>query len=102
MHLVQLFLPLSDNTGRAFDKALFDAVRRMLAERFGGSTAFMRTPASGLWEDAEGELERDDVMLVETLVDALDRDWWNAYRRTLEKEFRQHEILVRALPVETL
>jgi hypothetical protein len=102
MHLVQLFLPLRDNAGRAFDKELFGEVRAALAERFGGSTAFVRAPAAGLWEDDEGDLQRDDVVLVEVLVETLDRAWWRDYRHALEQRFRQDAILVRALAAETL
>ena len=102
MHLVQLFLPLRDNDGAVFDRALFDEVRATLAERFGGSTAFVRSPASGLWEDDDGQLERDDVVLLEVMADPLDRAWWHDYRRALERRFRQDTILVRALPTEPL
>jgi len=102
MHLVQLFLPLRDNTGHPFEKARFDDVRAILAERFGGSTAFVRAPAAGLWEDAEGDLQRDDVILIEVLVEHLDRRWWKSYRRDLARAFDQEEILVRALPAEAL
>ena len=102
MHLVQLFLPLRDNAGRAFDRALFDEVRAALAERFGGSTAFVRAPAAGLWDDGGGDLQRDEVVLVEVLVDTLDRAWWREYRHALEQRFRQDAILVRALPADAL
>lgn len=102
MHLVQLFLPLRDGEGRPFDKAMFGDVRAALAERFGGSTAFVRSPAAGLWEDEDGDLQRDDVVLVEVLVETLDAAWWRDYRRALEQRFRQDAILVRALPAETL
>lgn len=102
MHLVQLFLPLRDNRGRAFDKALFGEVRAALAERFGGSTAFVRAPAAGLWEDGEGDLQRDDVVLVEVLVESLDHAWWRDYRHALQQRFRQDTVLVRALPAESL
>ena len=102
MYLVQLFLPLRDNAGRAFDKALFDEVRATLAGRFGGSTAFVRAPASGLWEGDDGDLQRDEVVLVEVQVDTLDRAWWRDYRHALEGRFRQDAILVRALPAEAL
>lgn len=47
MHLIQLFLPLYDNDGQAFAKPLFDTVRGELTERFGGVTAFVRSPAVG-------------------------------------------------------
>jgi hypothetical protein len=36
------------------------------------------------------------------MVERLERDWWDAYRRQLEAEFRQEKILVRAMPVEEL
>ena len=102
MHLVQLFLPLRDNTGAPFPRALFDAVRAELAERFGGVTAFVRSPAVGLWEDGEGEVQRDDVVLLEVMADHIDHGWWASYRRTLQGRFRQDEVLVRASVVERL
>ena len=63
MHLIQLFLPLYDNDGQPFPRALFDAVRAELAEAFGGVTAYTRAPATGLWEDDAGRVQRDDVLL---------------------------------------
>ena len=100
--LVQLFLPLRDNDGHAYPKAEFDRVRAELTERFGGATAFLRSPAVGAWEDDEGDIQRDDVVLMEVMADRLDHDWWTAYRESLEARFAQEEILVRATPVERL
>ena len=102
MHLIQLFLPLHDNDGQPFPRALFDAARAELAEAFGGVTAYTRAPATGLWEDDAGLVQRDDVLLFEVMADALDRAWWDAYRQTLEHRFRQDEVLVRATAVERL
>ena len=102
MHLVQLFLPLYDNAGRVFPRAMFDAVRAQLAERFGGVTAYVRSPAVGAWEDDEGVIRRDDVILVEVMCEALERAWWGAFATELAGRFAQEEILVRALAVETL
>lgn len=102
MHLVELFLPLRDNEGGAFPKALFDNVRAELAELFGGVTAFTRGPATGLWEDDEGDVQRDEVVLFEVMADQLDHAWWRNYRQTLEARFRQDEVLVRATAVERL
>lgn len=102
MHLVELFLPLRDNTGRPFPKALFDAVRAELADVHGGVTAFTRAPATGLWEDEAGEVQRDEVVLFEVMVEQLDHGWWRAYRTRLEGRFRQDEVLVRATSVERL
>jgi hypothetical protein len=101
-YLVQLFLPLYDNAGAAFPKALFDAVRRELTDAFGGATMFLRAPAVGAWEDDDGDVQRDEVVLVEVMADALDRAWWARYRSGLEQRFRQDEILLRALPAERL
>ncbi|GHA79498.1 hypothetical protein [Cognatilysobacter bugurensis] len=102
MHLVQLLLPLYDNSGASFERTRFDEVRAELAGEFGGVTAYVRAPAVGLWEDDDGECERDDVMLFEVLVESLDREWWARYRKTLERRFAQDSVLVRALPAEQL
>jgi hypothetical protein len=102
MHLVQLFLPLADDAGQRFPKAAFDAVRDDLAGRYGGVTAFVRSPAVGLWEDDAGHVERDDVVLFEVMVDAVDRAAWSALARELAVRFRQDEVMLRALPMERL
>lgn len=102
MHLVQLFLPLYDNAGQRFPRALFDATRSQLTERFGGVTAFSRAPATGLWEDDAGAVQRDEVVLLEVMVDHVDHAWWRDYRVALERRFRQDELLVRATLTERL
>jgi hypothetical protein len=102
MHLVQLFLPLADDAGQRFPKAEFDAVRDLLADRHGGVTSFVRAPAIGLWEDAAGHVERDDIVLFEVRVDVLDREAWATLARELARRFRQDEVLIRALPMERL
>ena len=61
MFLVQLLLPLRDNEGRPFGRADFERVRSELADRFGGVTAFLQSPASGIWkEPSEGDTQRDE------------------------------------------
>ena len=102
MHLIQLFLPLADDAGQRFPKAAFDAVRDDLAARYGGVTAFVRSPAVGLWEDDGGHVERDDVVLFEVMVDELDRGAWSALARDLAGKFRQDEVMLRAVPMERL
>jgi hypothetical protein len=102
MHLVQLLLPLYDNDGRRFDEAPFAAVRRELTARFGGVTAYTRSPATGLWKKDEGTVDRDEVVIVEVMVDELDRSWWRGYGRELAERFRQDSIVVRAIAVDTL
>jgi hypothetical protein len=102
VHLVQLLVPLYDNTGQPVPQHYFAAVREELTERFGGLTAYVRSPAQGSWKEAEGTVDRDDVVMCEVMVEELDREWWSGYRTRLEERFRQRELLMRALPVERL
>lgn len=101
MHLIEILLPLRDNQGRAFDPALLAGVREALVEKFGGLTAFSRSPAEGLWEEG-GERSRDEVIVIEVMSDYLDRDWWRRFRERLERDFRQKEVVVRARQAERL
>ena len=59
MFLVEILLPLYDNEGRRFGAGEFDRVSEELAGRFGGVTAFRRSPAEGVWREGGGE-SRDD------------------------------------------
>src|SRR4051812_28295492 len=102
MFLIEFFLPSYDNDGAQIAKAEFDRVRRELTDRFGGVTAFMRSPAAGLWEDDAGVVRRDDLVSFEVMTETLDRDWWRDYREQLGKRFRQQEILMRASSFERL
>jgi hypothetical protein len=102
VYLVQLLLPLRDNAGTPFPRDAFTQVRAELTARHGGVTAYLRSPASGVWKDEQGEVARDEVVMVEVVVEVLDRAWWSAYRRDLETRFRQQELLVRALGCERL
>jgi hypothetical protein len=102
MQLVQILVPLFDNDGEALPREHFARVRDELTERFGGLTAFTRSPAEGLWR-AEGErTARDDVVLFEVMAEQLDAAWWGAYRRELEKRFRQDAVLIPATEVRVL
>jgi hypothetical protein len=102
MFLVEFFLPVFDNDGAKFPKHEFERVRRELTERFGGVTAFMRSPAMGLWADDSGTVRRDDLVSFETMTETLDRDWWRNYREQLGQRFRQQEIVMRASAFERL
>src|SRR4051794_14014374 len=102
MHLVQLLLPLYDRRGNPVAEEKFSAVRRELARRFGGVTAYSRSPATGLWKKPRGGIERDVVLLFEVLTPRLSRPWWREYRRSLEKSFRQEQILLLASSVSKL
>jgi hypothetical protein len=101
VHLIQRLLPLYDNAGTAFPRALLDRVREELAERFGGVTAYLRSPAHGVWKEG-GEEEHDDIVIFEVMAERLERPWWREYRAELERRFRQDEVVIRASAIERL
>ena len=98
MVLIQLLLP----TGAAGDRAVtaLAETRKDLIDRFNGVTAYVRSPAKGLWTAPDGHTEADDVVMVEVVTDTFDRGWWRNYSATLARRFAQDTIHVRALPVE--
>ena len=102
MFLVQVLLPLYDNAGQRFLYNDFASVRGELTDRFGGATAYTRAPAEGTWEDPDGRIHHDDMVVVEVMTDALDRAWWSHYRTALAARFRQAEIVARAMAIELL
>ncbi|HYC48764.1 MAG TPA: hypothetical protein VED01_25075 [Burkholderiales bacterium] len=99
---MQLLLPLYDNSGRRVPHERFAQLRDELTDRYGGVTAFLRSPAQGTWKEVNGAVDRDEIVMCEVMVDALDRDWWSSYRRTLEERFGQRELIVRASRLERL
>ncbi len=98
--LVQVLLPAFDPSDQA-RRGTLDQVVGELTDRFGGVTAYTRSPATGLWQ-SEGDTVRDTVVMVEVVVERLDRAWWGEYRRLLEARFDQDQIHARALDVEQL
>jgi hypothetical protein len=102
-HLVQILLPTHTRDGAAIAAEQFARVRVELTERFGGVTAYTRSPATGLWKRDEDEaIERDQVIMVEVVVEGFDREWWAAYREQLEARFGQEEVHARALATEQI
>lgn len=102
MFLVQMLLPIYDDSGERFPQAYFSEVREHLTQRFGGVTVYLRSPAEGTWRDRTGGIDRDDMVMCEVMVEELDRTWWSAYRTQLERRFRQEELVVRATALEKL
>jgi hypothetical protein len=101
MQLIEIFLPLCDNRGGRFPPGQFAAVRDTLVEKFGGLTSFSRAPAEGT-EKARGGGRDDELIVFEIMTDTVDKAWWAAYRRRLEKTFRQDRIVIRASDVVLL
>lgn len=100
MHLVQLFIPATPRASIDFEDFVA-SVQREMTERFGGATAYLSSPAKGLWSK-DRNIEEDEIVVIEVMTDDLDRNWWHQYRRKLEHMLNQDELLVRALPVEKL
>ena len=99
MFLIQLLLPVTSVTEET--SASVTTTMRELAEQFDGLTAYMRSPAKGLWTAPDGQTERDDVMLVEIVAEDFDRGWWRAYQKSLAERFAQQESHVRAFTIQT-
>jgi len=97
MVLVQLLLPATAGNAAATSLA---ETRRELMEKFKGVTAYVRSPARGLWTAPDGHTEADDVVMVEVVTETFDRAWWRGYAATLARRFAQDEIHVRALAIE--
>jgi len=102
MYLIEFLLPAFDNNGQRFSKNEFDRVRGELTHHFGGVTAFVRSPAVGLWADEAGQVRRDDLTVFEVMAEVLDREWWRNYREELEHRFSQKEIIMRASKFDRL
>jgi hypothetical protein len=101
-HLVQLLLPLYDNDGHDFPRALFEEVARELTDRFGGLTAHTRAPAEGRWREQGESTTRDEIIIYEVMTYPLDTGWWREYRTALERRFAQDRIVIRAQSVTML
>ena len=96
MYLIQILLPIPS----AGDPDAFSKTREELAEKFGGVTAYSRSPAQGIWISPQGEKERDSMLMVEVFTETFERSWWLTYQTQLARRFSQEEIHIRALPAE--
>jgi hypothetical protein len=101
MYLIQILLPVRDNDGKPYGPHPFEEISWTLSKTFGGITAYTRAPAEGRWEE-RGKTQHDDVLVIEVMVEDLDRAWWRAFREHLETAFRQTKVIVRAQSFELL
>ncbi len=98
MFLIQVLLPLKHASSN--DRHI-SQTREELVQQFDGVTAYERSPAKGAWVNPRGQEEHDDVIMVEVLVDTLDREWWRQYRETLATRFGEKTIDVGFIAAET-
>jgi hypothetical protein len=100
MYVVEIFIPVSGKGNSVEELAHLIA---LLTGHFGGATAFTRSPAQGAWQaPTEGSVERDDIVVVETMAETLDKTWWRVLCEELELKLDQKEILVRAHEIQRL
>lgn len=102
MHLIQILLPVFGNNGEELLREKYPAIRDELVKRFGGLTAFIQSPAEGLWKDGDNHTGRDDIVMVEVMASQVVKPWWTTYREHLQELLGQELIVIRALSMETL
>jgi hypothetical protein len=102
MYLIEIFLPTRDNDGNRFARREYERVEDTLIQQFDGFTAHRQAPAKGLWKSPTDEVSEDDMVIYEVMTTEIDRIWWKEYRRRLESQFRQEQILVRSHSIEML
>lgn len=102
-YLVEIFLPLSDAKGKRFPARLYETVREELVSEFGGMTAYVRSPAVGLWKpEVRARAERDLLIIYEVMAPQLKRKWWSSYRQQLQERFCQQKLVIRAQSIRSL
>jgi len=96
-----IYLPLTDNAGRLFADATFDAVERRLVDHFGGLTTQQREfPLRGIWQ-GQSRVYLDQVVIL-TALDFRRQGsgrFIAELKRHLHREFEQLEILIIEQPV---
>jgi hypothetical protein len=102
MYLFEIFLPLTLNDGTKQPVELFARVREELLKRFGGVTAFIRSPAKGVWQLEENERAEDEIVIYEVMSESVDQLWWQTYKREIEQRFQQQELLIRTSRVDLI
>jgi hypothetical protein len=95
-YLIEVLLPVGRDA-----RATLSRVRDDLTKVFGGVTMHVNAPAEGLWE-SEGDVDQDSIVMVQVMTSRLDRGWWQAYRRRLEADLAQKEIVIRASEIQRL
>jgi hypothetical protein len=102
VHLIQVLLPARVSQHDQAEPDPVAKTRGELIETFGGLTAYLRTPALGVWTAPDGGHAQDEVVMVEVVAEHFDRAWWQEYSRRLARRFAQETIHVRAIQVELL
>ena len=97
MYLIEILLPLCDNDGHPFAQDLSNRARRAYGT-YDGVTA----PPGRLPNETKAARIQDDIIVYEVMMEKVNRDGWKQYRVSLERTFRQEEIVVRAIAFDKL
>jgi hypothetical protein len=100
-YLVQILLPQETGSDEPIAQEWFEGLLKELTGTFGGATSFIRAPGQGLWRSG-GQVERDNIAVIEVMTKELDRAFWGTLRQRLEGEFSQEEIVIRAQEISRL
>jgi len=102
MQLIQLLLPLYDGKGNAFSSDHYDKIKQELTNRYGGLTAYTRSPASGTWKKENNTIVKDDIYVFEVMVEKIDKEYWVSYKKKLMELFQQDELVIRSTQITLL
>ncbi len=91
-YLIEILLPVTET----FERRTLETMRAELTDMFGGVTIHANAPAEGLWKEGGDTERRDRIVVVEVMTEEVDRSWWADYRKRLEKQLSQEEIVVRS------
>ena len=81
-----MLLPIRSATGDVIAPGVLGTTRAEILKQFGGLTAYVRAPASGAWTSPEGDVEEDNVVMIEILAQAFDRDYADTLKAVLAGE----------------
>lgn len=96
-----MLLPVARGAhGNASATTLRD-VTRELGHTFGGLTAYSRAPAQGRWRHDGGGEERDDLVVVEGMVERVEPESWSSFRSRWAAGLGQDELVVRCWEIRT-
>ena len=99
MHQVQILLPVSDNKGNHFPSELYADIRNELVEKYGGITAYTRSPAKGLWKENNEKVVYDDIVIYEVMAETLEMDFWRLLKEELKRKFDQDDLIIRVTEI---
>jgi hypothetical protein len=102
MFLVQILWPLYAPAGHPFPHEYLEAVHDTLMQRYGGVTAYTRAPAAGVWKADAHRTVRDDIIVLEVMVETLSTDWWAEFKHQWQARLGQEYLVVRAQEIQLL